>query len=122
MQYAQSGNFITPRHYVKNGEAQKSLTIDTRNQLQPLENVIEEQSSKNELNMAQETTNDPRNNRTMSAKKSVETLTSSTDPDDNNFVSFDVKNCIKNLRGYEKGMLKKYRNNFSKLQKKKLIV
>ena len=59
MQYAQSDNFITPRHYVKNREAQKSFTIDTRNQFQPLENVIEDQSNKNELNMSQETTNNP---------------------------------------------------------------
>ena len=41
-QHAQSDNFITPRHHVKNRDARKSFTINTRNQFQPLENVIEE--------------------------------------------------------------------------------
>ena len=31
-QHAQSDNFITPRHYVKNLDTPKSFTIDTRNQ------------------------------------------------------------------------------------------
>ena len=39
-QHAQSNNFITPRHYSKNCDAHKTFTIETRNQLQPLENVI----------------------------------------------------------------------------------
>ena len=30
-QHAQSDNFITPRHYVKNRDARESFTIDTRN-------------------------------------------------------------------------------------------
>ena len=42
--------------------------------------------------MTKETTNDPRNNPTTSAEKSVETLSSSTDPADNNFVSSDINN------------------------------
>ena len=78
-QHAQSNNFITPRHYSKNCDARKSFTIETRNQFQPLENVIEEQLNNNELNMAHETTNNPRNEPTLSAKKSVEKLPSSTD-------------------------------------------
>ena len=61
MQHAQSDNFITHKHYVKNHDARKSLTIDTRNQFQPLENVIEEQPNNNELKMAQETTKNLRN-------------------------------------------------------------
>ena len=56
-QHAQSNNFITPRHYVKKRDARKSFTIETRNQFQLLENVIEEQLNNNELNMVQETTN-----------------------------------------------------------------
>ena len=61
---------ITTKHYVKNSDARKSFTIGTMNQFQPLENVIEEQSNNNELNMAQETTNNPRNNTTMATEKS----------------------------------------------------
>ena len=57
--------------------------------------------------MAQETTNNPRNNPTLSAKKSVEELPSSSDPDDNNFVSSDVDNCINNIRRPEKKNAKK---------------
>ena len=41
-QHAQSDNFITPRHYVKNRDARKSFTIETRNQFKPRENVTEE--------------------------------------------------------------------------------
>ena len=116
-QHAQSNNFITPRHYSKNCDARKSFTIETRNQFQPLENVIEEQLNNNELNMAHETTNNPRNEPTLSAKRSVEKLPSSTDPADNNFVSSDVDNCINVTRRSEKKNDKKYRNNLSKLQK-----
>ena len=46
--------------------------IGTRNQFQLLENAIVEQSNNNELNMAQETTNNPANDPTMSAEKSAE--------------------------------------------------
>ena len=60
--------------------------------IQSLENVIEEQSNYNELNMAQETTCNPRNGHTISAEKSAEKLPSSTDHADNNFVSSDVDN------------------------------
>ena len=91
-QHAQSDNFITPRHVVKNGDTRKCFTIDTRNQFQPLQNVIEEDSSNNELNIAQETIHNPPNDPTNdpTAEKSVEKLPSSTDPADNNFVSSDV--------------------------------
>ena len=117
-QHEQSDNFITPRHYVKNRDARKRFTIDARNQFQPLENIIEEQSNKNELNMAQETANNPRNDPTMSAKKSFEKLPSSTDPVDNNFVSSDVDNCINNIRRSEKKNAEKTsQQSPSKLQK-----
>ena len=69
-QHAQSDNFITPKHYVRNRDARKSFTIKTRNQFKTLENVIEEQSNNNELNMVHET-NSPRNDPTMTAEKSV---------------------------------------------------
>ena len=107
MQHAQSNNFITHKHYVKNHDARKSLTIDTRNQFQPLENVIEEQPNNNELKMAQETTKNLRNDPTMSAEKSVEKISSGTDPSHNNFVSSNVDNYINNIRRSEnKRMLK----------------
>ena len=68
--------------------------------------------------MAQETTNNARNNPTMTADKSVEKLLSNTDPADNNFVSsFVDDNYINNIRRSEKRMLKKHHNNLSKLQK-----
>ena len=101
-QHAQSENFITPRHYCKNYDARKSFTIETKNQFQPLENIVEEQLNNNELNMAHETTNNPQNKPTLSAKKSVEKLPSSTDPAANNFVSSNVDNCINNIRRSEK--------------------
>ena len=99
--HAQSDNFITSRHYFKNRDARKSFTIETRNQFQPLENVIEEQMNNNELKMVQETTNNLRNEPTLSAKKSFEKLPSSKDPADNNFVS-SVDNFINNIRRSEK--------------------
>ena len=105
-QHAQSDNFITPRHYVKNCDARKSFTIETRNQFKPLENVIEEQSNNIELNMAHET-NNLRNDPTMIAEKSFEKLPSSTDLADNNFVSSDVDICINNIRISEKKNAKK---------------
>ena len=106
-QHAQSNNFTTSRQYSKNCDARKSFTIEIRNQFQPLENLIEEQLNNNELNMAHETTNNPRNEPTLSAKKSVEKLPSSTDPADNNFVSSDVDNCINNTRRSERKNAKK---------------
>ena len=75
-QHVQSDNFITPRHYFKNCDARKSFTIETRNQFQ--ENVIEERLNNNELNMAQETTNNTRNKPTLSAKKFIEKLPAQT--------------------------------------------
>ena len=45
-QHAQSNNFITSGHYVKNRDTHKSFTADTRNQFQSLENVFEEQSKR----------------------------------------------------------------------------
>ena len=47
MLYVQSENFITPRHYVKNRDARKSFMVDSRNQFQPLENVIEKKPNNN---------------------------------------------------------------------------
>ena len=66
--------------------------------------------------MAQETTNNPRNDSTMTAEKSVEKLPSSTEPADINFVSSDVDNCINSFRRSEKQCKRKHRNNLSKLQ------
>ena len=62
----------------KNHDARQSFTIDTRNLSQPLQNVIEGQSNNNGLNMVQERTNNPQNDRTMAAKNSNEKLPSST--------------------------------------------
>ena len=114
-QHAQSDNFITTRHYDKNCDASKSFTIDARNQFQPLENVIEEQSSNNELNMTRETSNSPGNNSIKTAKKSGEKLPSSTDPTDNNFILTDVNNCINILKKSKRRTLKKYGKNLSYL-------
>ena len=63
MQHAQSNNFVIPKYIVKSCITRKSFTIDTRNQFQPLENVVEKQS-----NMAQETINNLRNERTNTAE------------------------------------------------------
>ena len=52
--------------------------------------------------MTQETTNNPRNYRTMTNEKSDEKLPRNTDLADNNFVSSDVENCISNIRRSEK--------------------
>ena len=68
--------------------------------------------------MAHETTNNPRNEPTLSAKKSVEKLPSSTDPADNNFVSSDVDNCINNTRRSEKKNDKKKNRKISANYKK----
>ena len=64
-----------------------------------------------------ETTDNHRNEPTLSTKKYVEKLPSSTYPADNNFVSSDVDNCINNIRGSKMKNVKKHRNNVSKLQK-----
>ena len=98
----------------KNRDARKSFMIDTRNQLQSLKNVIDEQSNNNELNMAQKTASNPKNDPTMTAEKSAEKLPSSTDLPDNNFISSNVDNCINNSRRSEKQNAKNY---LSKLQK-----
>ena len=52
--------------------------------------------------MTQETTNNPRNYRTMTNEKSDEKLPTNTDLADNNFVLSDVENCINNIRRSEK--------------------
>ena len=57
--------------------------------------------------MAQETTNNPRNDPTITVGKSDEKLPLSTDPVDNNFASSDVDNCINNIRRSEKKNAKK---------------
>ena len=84
----------------------KVLWFETSNQFKFLENVLKEQSNNNELNMVHET-NNPRNDPTMTAEKSVEKLPSSTEPADNNFVSSDVDICINNIRRSEKKNAKK---------------
>ena len=68
-QHAQSDNFVTPRDFIKNLDVRKSFTINTWNQFQPLENVIEANSNNIELNMAQKTTNNPQNDPTITAEK-----------------------------------------------------
>ena len=78
-----------------------------------LENVTEEQSSNNELSMVQETTNNPLNDPSMTDDKSVKKLPSSTDPADNNFVSFDADNCINNFRTSEKKEKKNSKENIA---------
>ena len=122
MQHAQSNNFIASRLYSKNCDASKSFTIETRNQFQPMESVIEEQLNSNELNMVHETTSNPRNEPTLSAKKSVEKLASSTDSANNNFVSSDVDNCINNTRRSEKKNAKKTSQQSQQITKRLLIV
>ena len=72
--------------------------------------------------MAHETTNNPRNKHTLSAKKSVEKLPSSTGPADNNFVSSDVDNCINNTRRSEKKNAKKTSQQSQQITKRLLIV
>ena len=102
MVYVKSENFITPRHYVKHRDARKSFMFDSRNQFQPLENVIEKQPNNNELNIAQETPNNPRNDSTMTAENFAKKLPSRTDHAESNFASYDVDNCINNFRRSEK--------------------
>ena len=95
---------MTPRHYIKNRDARKNrgFTIDTKNQFQSLENENKGHLNNNELNMTQQTNNNLRDNRTMTAKNSNEIFPSRTDPANNNFVSSDVENCINNTRRPEK--------------------
>ena len=57
--------------------------------------------------MAQETTNNPRKDLTMTAEKSDKKLPSNTDIADNNFISPDVDNSINNIRRSEKKNAKK---------------
>ena len=106
---------------LKNRDARKSFTIETRNQFKPLENVIEEQSNNSELNMPHET-NNPRNDPTMTAENSVEKLPSRTDPADNNFVSSNVDICINNIRRSEKKNAKKTSQQSQQITKRLLIV
>ena len=122
IQHAQSNNFVTPRHYSKNCDARKSFTIQTRDQFQPLENETEEKLNNSDLNMAHETTNNPRNEPTLSAKKSVEKLPSSRDPADNNFVLSGVDNCINNTRRSVKKNDKKISKQSQQITKRLLIV
>ena len=72
--------------------------------------------------MAHETTNNPRNEPNLSAKKSVEKLPACTDPADNNFVSSDVDNCINNTRRSEKKNDKKISQQSQQITKRLLIV
>ena len=109
-----------PIYYSKNCDARKSFTIETTNQFQSLEKVIEEQLNNNELKMAHETTNNARNEPTLSAKKSVEKLPSSADLADNNFVSSDVDNCINNTRRSEKKNAQKLSQKSQQITKRLL--
>ena len=59
---------------------------------------LKNSQNENELNMAQETTNNPRNDPIIIAEKSIEKLPSSADPADNNLASSDVDDCINNIR------------------------
>ena len=72
--------------------------------------------------MVQETTNNPRNDPTITAEKSVEKLSLSIDPADNNFVSSDVDNCINNFRRSEKKNAKKTSQQSQQITKRLLIV
>ena len=73
-----------------------------------------------QIDMAQETTNNPRNDRTRTAEESNEKLPSSINSADNNFVSSDVDNCIVISEELKKRMLKQHRNNPRKLKKRML--
>ena len=57
--------------------------------------------------MAKEITNNPGDDYTILPKKFKEKLPSSIDPAGNNFVSFDIDNCINNIRRSEKKNAKK---------------
>ena len=70
-QHAPSGNFITPKHRDKNHDAPKNFKIDTRNQFQSPENEIQGQSNNKELNIALETTNNSRNDHTMTNLRTI---------------------------------------------------
>ena len=72
--------------------------------------------------MVHETTNNPRNEHTLSAKKSLKKLPPSTDPADNNFVSSDADNCINNTRRSEKKNAKKTSQQSQQVTKRLLIV
>ena len=68
-----------------------------------------------------ETTDNHRNEPTLSAKKYVEKLPSSTYPADNNFVSSDVDNCINNIRGSKMKNAKKTSQQCQQITKRLLI-
>ena len=72
--------------------------------------------------MAHKTTSNPRNEPTLSAKKSVEKLPSSIDPADNNFASSGVDNCINNTSRSEKKNDKKISQQSQQITKRLLIV
>ena len=72
--------------------------------------------------MAHETTNNPRNKPTMSTKKSVEKLSSTTNPADNNFVLSDIDNFINNTRRSEKKNDKKMSSQQSQQITKRLLI
>ena len=71
--------------------------------------------------MAHETSNNPQNEHTLSAKKSVEKLPPSTDPADNKFVLSDVDNCFNNTRRSEKKNAKKTSQQSQQTTKRLLI-
>ena len=68
--------------------------------------------------MAHETTNNPRNDGTITTKKSVEKSPSSRDLAGHNFVSSDVDHCINNFRRSEKQNAKKNKKKNNKKQNK----
>ena len=72
--------------------------------------------------MAQETTNNPRKDLTMTAEKSDKKLPSNTDIADNNFISPDVDNSINNIRRSEKKNAKKASQQSQQIAKRLFIV
>ena len=116
-QNAQNDNFIASKHHVKNHNTRKSFAIDTRNKLQSLEIEIARQSNNKELNIAQDTTNDPRIDHTMTTEKcnkkyyQAQILPTT--------ILFHLMQTIASvmLEDLQKRMLKQHRNNLSKLQK-----
>ena len=69
--------------------------------------------------MAHETINNPRNDGTITTKKSVEKSPSSRDLAGHNFVSSDVDHCINNFRRSEKQNAKKKKTKNKKQNKTK---
>ena len=68
--------------------------------------------------MAHETTNNPRNDGTITTEKSVEKLPSSRDLAGHNFISSDVDQCINNFRRSEKQNSKKKKKKTTKIKTK----